>query len=226
MSWQVAADTQALNQSSLQPTKDVAGSNQMSVSPLLVGAGTVLLIDETNTTNTDELVLTDVGMQSMRALQSVVSTQTLRVDCGYSVVSIPMELCCVVLSAGWQSCIAQQCELVELQLNSTGARIVQCPQVACGASDGLCALREWWASCRLLDVGMDPLMQVEAESDFLQLRQAQEEGATVADFHRWLTIARLLAVSRGENSISADCWHEMRRIEAARVARTFNPLHS
>ncbi len=56
-----------------------------------------------------------------------------------------------------------------------------------------------------------------AESDFLRLRQTAQVSS--ADFHRWLTLARLLAVSNGHKCTGIDHWTEAMRMERLRIDR-------
>ena len=39
------------------------------------------------------------------------------------------------------------------------------------------------------------------------------------DLHRWLRLARLVALSRGEGQISKDSWNAMLELETERLAR-------
>ena len=39
------------------------------------------------------------------------------------------------------------------------------------------------------------------------------------DLHRWLRLARLMALSRGEGNISKDSWDAMMMLETERLAR-------
>ena len=79
-----------------------------------------------------------------------------------------------------------------------------------------------------------------AEEDFVRLRQSgqpsssaaaaageEEEGGgsegkedvSAADFHRWLTLARLVCASCGETTVQVAHWQRALALEAARVAR-------
>lgn len=77
-----------------------------------------------------------------------------------------------------------------------------------------------------------------AEEDFVRLRQsgqpssgaapggdggggveAKKEDVSAADFHRWLTLARLICASCGETTVHVAHWQRALALEAARVAR-------
>lgn len=78
-----------------------------------------------------------------------------------------------------------------------------------------------------------------AEEDFVRLRQsgqlssnaapaggggssgveAKKEDVSAADFHRWLTLARLICASCGETTVQVAHWQRALALEAARVAR-------
>ena len=79
------------------------------------------------------------------------------------------------------------------------------------------AARAWWAQQRRQDVSMDAAMTKTAEDDFVSARQ-RDATLTSVDFHAWLTVARLLALSLGQNSITPSVWSHMREMESRRKA--------
>ena len=57
-----------------------------------------------------------------------------------------------------------------------------------------------------------------AEDDFVHARQA-DARLTPADFHRWLTVARLLAGAMGDDELRVGHWERMRKLEGERLDR-------
>ena len=80
------------------------------------------------------------------------------------------------------------------------------------------AARQWWAGVRLLDVRMGPDLISTAENAFVAARQANSK-LDQSDFSRWLTLARLLAVSTGSSEVLPQHWRRMQEIEAEREKR-------
>lgn len=78
------------------------------------------------------------------------------------------------------------------------------------------SFRNYWAILRLSDISMDPSTAVIAEEDYVRARQ---ENAAVSsdDFHSWLILARLLALSYGHSSVSENTWKRMRELEGLRL---------
>jgi hypothetical protein len=82
--------------------------------------------------------------------------------------------------------------------------------------------RMWWATTRhaaqTQQVSMDSHMTKHVEDDFVKSRQ-NDPSLTSSDFHAWLTVARLLALSYGESNISESNWSRMKELEAQRRKR-------
>ena len=79
--------------------------------------------------------------------------------------------------------------------------------------------RMWWATVRLLDVTMCDDVAAQGIESFAQARQSDLRLAQ-NDFHQWLTVCRLIAVSEGAREITAEHWGKMRTLESIRVDRT------
>jgi Mini-chromosome maintenance replisome factor len=223
------------------PSRDY-DANRMLPSRLQLGAGSVLLVDETCMT---EGTLTDNGVKSVRALNSVAVQQKLPIHFGYYELQVPTDYTVVFFSQDSQSTLfCPGGESIKIRTTSTAA-------VASGAegmdvsSDSFVAssggasstamdtsgagsvlaadsadvnlLRRWWGTVRLLEVSMDADLVTHAEEEFVQARRA-DESVTPGDLHRWLAIARLVALSCGSAQISMSHWLHMRRLETNRAA--------
>ena len=80
--------------------------------------------------------------------------------------------------------------------------------------------RTWWASVRTHDVTMKESVAVSGVESFATARQT-DSRLTQGDFHRWLTVSRLLALSEGCLEITAGHWERMREMEGRRLDRYF-----
>ena len=77
-------------------------------------------------------------------------------------------------------------------------------------------LRNYWSVLRLSEVSMDPAAAELAEEDFVSARQ-DDQTVTSDDFHSWLVVARLLALSYGHSSVSEATWRRMKELEKMRL---------
>jgi len=211
------ASISTLNACSFQPSKDYE-HNFMVPSPLQLGAGTILLVDETALA---EGALSEQGARSAHALRMVATKQELPVQFAYCDVRIPTDLPLLLLSKNCRS-LFDGAEAVKLPLTGrlssemdidadTGA-------AAAGAALDAGALRRWWAGVRQLEVRMSEVLVSTAENDFVSARQANQQ-LDQSDFSRWLTLARLLAISAGSGEVLLVHWARMKEMEAMREQR-------
>mmetsp|Transcript_40604 Transcript_40604/g.68014 ORF Transcript_40604/g.68014 Transcript_40604/m.68014 type:complete len:82 (-) Transcript_40604:248-493(-) len=56
------------------------------------------------------------------------------------------------------------------------------------------------------------------EADLVASRQ-HNSALSQEDFHRWLTLVRLISLSHGESTMTASRWQEMRQMEQVREER-------
>ena len=81
--------------------------------------------------------------------------------------------------------------------------------------------RQWWATVRETDVIMNETVAIAGIESFAAARQT-DTRLTQSDFHRWLTISRLIAVSEGSIEINQNHWDRMRELESKRLDRISN----
>jgi hypothetical protein len=209
------------------PKRD-CDKNRLSLSPLQLAAGTVLLIDETGL---QEGTLNDTGSHSLGALSSVVTAQQLPYRYPYSVIKVPTDLPIIILtsSAGGNSLCGSGVGLkvmlkgpvlglegskVPFQDGSVGeskednnsvdnmVREINLSDVSRAGDDNyvnekmIVDVRTWWATVRLMDVSMTEAVAMNGVDEFANARQ-KNSRLTQADFHWWITVSRLLAISEG-----------------------------
>ena len=64
-------------------------------------------------------------------------------------------------------------------------------------------------------------LAVSGIESFANARQI-DTRLTQSDFHRWLTVSRLLAISEGSQNINSIHWGTMRKMEGERLDRYFS----
>ena len=242
----VRADLATLNSCTVQPQKDY-DRNRITPSPLQVGSGTVVVVDETGM---QEGQLNENGVRSAHALRTLASKQVLPVSFTYCEVPVPMDSPLLFLTTGERGSLFAGQETVRVRAGICGVGVGSRagrgqgkeemdfsgeeprPGVNCEDFSGeeqqalwfqlqrVCEeqwsdMRTWWAATRLQDVTMDAAVTKVVEDDFVNARQ-RDQALTSIDFHAWLTVARLLAVSLGERKITEDIWRRMRGLEEQR----------
>jgi hypothetical protein len=213
------ADIDTLNRTTVQPQKDY-DLNRITPSPLQVGSGTVLLVDETRL---EEGKLTENGVRSASALRNLALNQTLSVSFTYCEVSVPLDSPLIFFTSSSRSSLYATQETARVHLAPADDAKMSVAEQEQGDEEPESEqgsvewqdLKAWWAALRLQDVSMDADTIQAAEDDFVSARQS-DDTLTLADFHSWLTVARLLALSLGETKITKEVWTRMRDLELRR----------
>jgi len=218
----IEADGPSLDAVAMYPVRDDA-KNRLTLSPLQLGTGTVVLVNETGLA---EGRLGPQAARSAAALRCVATTQNLPVAFPYCDVKIPTDYPLIFATATQAgNSIFSPSDAVKV--------ILQPPVDGVSAHDDdggegdtaaqLALARLWWARARhCSDVAMSDATARHAEDDFVHARQA-DARLSPADFHRWLTVARLLAAATGDGEICVAHWERMRALERARLDRVEKP---
>lgn len=218
---------------------------RLSLSPLQLGSGTVLLVDETSV---GEGTLTPTGTRSMCALRSIASHQQLPMSYPYYELKVPTDLPLLLLTcsssgnslsgaSGALKVVLQppqpvqstSCPMEESKDSGIGAmQVADMPSTEGSLEphdrdsekglEWLGKARNWWSTVRLIEVSMSESVATEGVDSFAHARQS-DCRLTQADFHRWLTVSRLLALSEGASEISSQHWSKMRDLERRRLDR-------
>ena len=207
-------------------------------SKLQLGAGTVLVIDETRMT---EGCLNQHALHSIKALESVVKQQMLPVNFEYCPgIRIPTDVCVILVSKS-PSILAQdmiKCFSPTEVFAQRGEAAVSkenenevAMDISLGfdAAEELHSIRQWWAHCRVSNASLDDGMVSYVEEDFVTARQKRNQNNEPldicdpqhypiegADFHNWLTLSRLQTIAEGNSVISPAQWKKIRRLESDR----------
>ncbi|MEW5299904.1 MAG: hypothetical protein WDW38_002727 [Sanguina aurantia] len=196
----------ACNRLPWQPCRDHA-SNRICCSPLQLAVGTVLLLDET-VMGAGQLDAT--GLRSLQSIATCVQEQVLCYDFSFFQQRIPVDLPAIVLSCGRS--LLHNCLPLQLPLQPTS--LVRTPALTAD----LPAVRAYLAAARSLEYQL-----TEGSLEFLSARFVRARKVDPAfgpeQFHLWLTMARLCAVSFGECGLSPERWSYLMELENRRQAR-------
>ena len=186
-----------LNARSWTPKKDY-GVNRLRSGPLQLAPGTVAILDETALTSGQ---LRETGVRNVQALKQLVQLQELEYDFQYHQMRMPVDLPVVVLTSAKQGDSVVQGGECRVPL-----RMVKDTRVA-EPLDPVMAktMRRFVARAWGSDHSISEKAGKEIESEMVAARHG-ERKATEQEFHRWLTIARLCALSSGETDLTVKHW--------------------
>ena len=218
----------ALNNTVLIPRKDYV-QNRLVAGMLQLPAGTELLVDETQM---DEGQLTERGVANLHAIAQLIKEGQLGLDFEYTPgISLEMEIPVLTISTT-KSLLplgSGGCTIPHAPLGPSQA-IGACAALQPPAVDGLrayLALVRTLAGCASPTDGaeapphsfdMPPEAERHAQQDFVRCRKT-DRSLQAEDMHRWLTMARLLALSYGETKLTEARWAQMKSFETQRKAR-------
>jgi hypothetical protein len=193
-------------------------------SPLQCGPGTIFLIDETRMSAG---ALSQGGLRSIHALQSMIRSQSLPISMEYCAgVEIPTDACVIILSNS-PSVIDEN---IITRVRSPSSKFPSQSGWDCAVDVATSdSVREWWARCRVSSSSLAEDMVSVVENDFVNARQADEDPSfdalyrvpnhktDASSLHNWLSLSRLYATSLGEGIISQSHWKHARHLEWQRL---------
>ncbi|KAJ0397010.1 hypothetical protein ATCC90586_009244 [Pythium insidiosum] len=197
----------ALNTTALMPYKDY-DRDALCGGGLQLARGTLVLLDETALSAGQ---LRGEGVKNLGALQSVVEKMLLPYDFQYYSMDFPLDVAVLSISHGKSilpvhvsipvkpSC-AQPTETADPE-----PALVEC-------------FRLYLAVLRSLDVRLGNELADRAEKHYVECRKTSP-NISIDDLHRWLRLARLVALSCGEDEVSTASWEATLALEQQRVAR-------
>eukprot|EP00026_Physarum_polycephalum_P002209 Phypoly_transcript_02214.p1 GENE.Phypoly_transcript_02214~~Phypoly_transcript_02214.p1 ORF type:complete len:595 (+),score=96.98 Phypoly_transcript_02214:53-1837(+) len=196
-----------LNRDNYIPKKDYT-SNRLMPALLQLSEGTLLIIDE-STLNV-QTPFAGLAKANLAALNDLTQWQKLEYDFVYHKGEFLVDIPVLTISPR-KPLLSVDCTVL-IQSNTYAANI-----------DPPADLVELWRvylsmlrSKQVVPPGEEVTSHM--ENDFVQARQ-QNAAVTQDSFHLWLTLARLSAISFGEDRISIDRWGYIRRLDEARVQR-------
>ena len=197
-----------LNAGPLAPHKCYV-TNTLVHAPLQLAPGTHLLVDETGLSPGQ---LDGVGVKNIQALRDIITCQKVDVDFQFYSTTLPTDA--PVLTCSRSNSLLPADVVIPVRCTSQPA----CPPQQLGDPQAMAPLRAYLAAARHAPHAIEADVAAHVEADLVASRAA-DASLGQEDFHRWLTLARLLATSAGEQALSTATWTRARQLEAAAVQR-------
>ncbi|KAG1713221.1 hypothetical protein DVH05_000941 [Phytophthora capsici] len=195
-----------LNSTKFVPHKDYDREILLS-GVLQVANGTAMLVDETALTAGQ---LNEQGVKNVAALQSLIDKMLLPYDFHYYNMDFPQDVAVVTVSEG-KSILPVTVAVPIIGTTEEKASTLPEEQVLECFRLFLSVLRSF-----VVTIGNEEAEM--AEKHYVECRKSEKKVA-LEDLHRWLRLARLVALSRGEGHISKDSWNWMLELENKRLER-------
>uniref|UniRef100_A0A7S3QV56 Mini-chromosome maintenance complex-binding protein n=1 Tax=Dunaliella tertiolecta TaxID=3047 RepID=A0A7S3QV56_DUNTE len=178
-------------------------NNRLSRSPLQLSNGTVLLVDETPM---GEGRLSETGLSSFQALNTLIQEQALLYDFQVYKHPVPVNVTPIVLSKGrsmMHGSLPMKLHLKPSQALPTVAQVASA--VAALNAQELQDIRTYLAAAKQQQYGLSESMVKQLQEEFVAARKGNRMFSP-ENFHAQLTVARLAALSFGEQDLSMDRW--------------------
>jgi|TARA_B110000967_G_scaffold160242_1_gene166073 hypothetical protein len=197
----------SLNARPWAPRKDYS-TNRLRSGPLQLAPGTVVVLDETQLT---QGTLSDVGVRNVRSLVDTTTSQTLEMDFQFHQTRVATDLQFINVSSSSTS------GLVEGMDASVVLRMTQEPCEPETVDQNLLSeMRLFLARARNSEHRISKQAGADIEKAMVCARSSDPNEVTQEKFHRWLTMARLNALSVGETDLGVKHWNAA--LECERVA--------
>jgi hypothetical protein len=210
-----------LNSICLAPRRDPVTS-RIEANELQLGAGTYLIIDEL-VVNAGQL--NPVGLGGLQALQSVASSQTLPYDFTHFSTFFDVDIPTLVLSHRRPLVKADITVQMSTSSIDDSRSISSLPQHPVSSSllpynpsyDLFFERSRLYLACvRNLPYTIPQDLSVYIENDLVKAR-SEDSSLKAEDLHQWLILARLSALSHGEQELTFDRWTSVVKMEKSRI---------
>eukprot|EP00794_Sanderia_malayensis_P005228 gene5228-5885_t len=201
-----------LNSKKFVPKKDY-NANRLLSGTLQLSEGTHLVLDETVM---EPGQLDTNGVQNVTAIGNVVQWQKVEYDFSFHKCDMPTDLTVLVLSEG-RSLIQCDC-LLPLKKQQTSLQNADAIISAMDASM-LRDIRVFLDVVRFMKFNMSDEMQEAVKEDYVRMREADSNSINADTFHLLLIMARLVALSYGQNILTPELWDKTKELETERRQR-------
>jgi hypothetical protein len=174
--------------------------------------------------------LNDRGVRNARALADLATTQELEMDFSFHAMRVPTDVNVVAVSGSRTSGIVEGLDASVVLRMTAEPRV---PIIGCDGSSSdfeepsrshgidaasLAEMRAFVARARSSShaIGADAGARIESA---MVAARASDPNATQETFHRWLTMARLAALARGETELKIEHWDRARECERLAAER-------
>lgn len=182
------------------PRKDY-GVNRLRSGPLQLAPGTVMILDETALSAGQ---LGETGVRNVHALAEFTSVQEIEYDFQYHTMRVPVDVPVLVVSPSTAGGSLITGTDAKVPLRMTAEPRPSPPLHPETAK----AMRAFIACARGSEHSIGKEASAELEAAMVAARQGTEK-ATQEQFHRWLTMARLWALSGGETDLNIRHWRHV-----------------
>ncbi|KAF9113803.1 hypothetical protein BGX27_000773 [Mortierella sp. AM989] len=176
------------------------GDEHLSSGILQVTRGTAMILDETVM---EEGTLVEKGLKNLKAVSDVSQYQTLNYVFPYSNLEFQTDISLLIVSNG-NSLIPVDCA-ISLKPEPSAAEMLTEPSL-----EQLRSYRKYLSVLRLSECRFSEDMAKEIESEFMEQRKAATTAGisliTPNDLAFNISLARLVAVSRGEQTMTRQSW--------------------
>ncbi|KII88881.1 hypothetical protein PLICRDRAFT_109472 [Plicaturopsis crispa FD-325 SS-3] len=183
---------------------------------LQVPSGSNYLVTESGI---QEGKLVEKGIMNVRAMQEVMTNQSLAYIFPFSQFSFPTDSTFIVLAEGKKSAFFQTNITLPLQPQEGTQLYKSKAELKMPSAEKLASFRALVLGAKSGNVQMGEDASKYVQEDFVKERQ-QDKTVTADDLIHRMTIARLLALSSHEKEISIDTWERMKTLDARRKARS------
>ncbi|KAJ7566570.1 hypothetical protein O6H91_02G109100 [Diphasiastrum complanatum] len=191
---------ESLNRALFSPKKDYQ-SNRLITGVLQLAEGTHLILDETALT-TGQLNAT--GVQNVQSLKNLMEWQKVEYDFEFHKMEMPIDVPVLILSHA-KSKLFPADIIVPLRCTGNQSKLTH-------DESELNKCRSYLTFVRELEHIIEPSLQKILEDDLVAARQ-EDRSINTDTFHRWLSMARLMSVSFGEQKLTIEHWHKVKELE-------------
>ena len=213
-----------LNARSWAPRKDYA-LNRLRSGPLQLAEGTTLVLDECALSAG---TLTETGVRNVRALRELAEAQEVEYDFQYHQMRAKADAQVIVVSPSARDggSVAGAGADAKVPLRAVAEPGAPPP----ATEEALAEMRRFVARARASEHSIGEAASKDIEAAMVAARRSagggaknaggrgpaaalEEAGATQETFHRWLTMARLAAISAGETDLTLAHWNRAMELE-------------
>ncbi|KAK4292798.1 hypothetical protein Pmani_034464 [Petrolisthes manimaculis] len=201
-----------MNSNTIIPRKDY-DANRLVTGILQLPEHLHLVLDETRLTNGQ---LDAQGVHNVTALGNLINWQKVDYDFRFYKLEQHANVPVLILSEG-RSMIT--CDLeVKLEPQHSDVSGAFNRVEALLTPETLTDIRTYITTIRLHEYSISQAMQKMVQDEFVESRKT-DEGISADDLHRFLVLAKYVAVSCGELTLNADVWRSAKILEQTRKAR-------
>ncbi|XP_045450712.1 mini-chromosome maintenance complex-binding protein [Melitaea cinxia] len=209
-----------MNTVALLPKKDY-DCNRLTSGILQLSKHTHLVLDETKM---EQGRLDATGVNNVTALGNLIKQQKVEYDFKYYKMEFDSDISVLVLSEG-KSLLPSDYH-VPLRPEESSLEIFNAIVEAATyylKEDIMNIIRSYLTNLKLVKYSISEDIQF-VEDDFIEMRNNSDEEnpVTADDLHRLLVLARLVSLSRGNDTLNKECWEITKAMEKERLQRLKN----